>query len=273
MTTKNTFKEHVLRVVAVVGLIAVLLLGAWGIIQLAFFIPGFLSNIAGGIINRTPTTQTETPSTPTTDTNTPATPPIKTTTKPTTVVASKPTSTAKTSYVPSNNRTNLYGYPDLQVRILSNPSMVRAGIQMSLQFVVENVGTNVSPQNWTFTASLPYNPVYTYQSQGQQALYPGDKIVYTLGYTAQYTAGTDINPCSGWTYPCTNPTAVYGGPGTCNLYGPCNIPGYAQNIYGYTYPAQNYGGIQTASVTVDPLNYVWEQNESNNYAAVSYTVY
>jgi hypothetical protein len=35
----SIFWENFLRVVAVIGLIAVLLLGAWGIIQLAFFIP------------------------------------------------------------------------------------------------------------------------------------------------------------------------------------------------------------------------------------------
>src|SRR3989338_7670135 len=40
---QKNFKENLVRVVAVLGLIAVLLLGAWGIIQLAFFIPTLFS--------------------------------------------------------------------------------------------------------------------------------------------------------------------------------------------------------------------------------------
>jgi len=266
MTTKHTFRENVLRVVAVIGLIAVLLLGAWGIIQLAFFIPTFLSNIGGSV-------------TPKTQTNTTATTTVKTA-----VVAETPKPVVKTAaakpaavkYVASAKpRAALYGYPDLAVRIINAPTSVRAGQQVSLQFIIENTGTNVVPANWYFTASLPYNPVYTYQSPVQQALYPGDKIVYTLGYTAQLsgTPYTQNGGCDGWSYPCNPGTPVYGGPGTCNAYGPCNIPGYAPNVYGYSYPQQNYGGTQSASINADPYNLVWELNESNNTAGISYQVY
>jgi len=265
MTTKHTFRENVLRVVAVIGLIAVLLLGAWGIIQLAFFIPTFLSNIGGSLTAKTETIKVAATTIQTQVVQTPAV--IKTVAKP----AAPAKSAAATKYVPSGRTTNLYGYPDLAVRIINAPTAVRSGQQVSLQFIIENVGTNAVPTNWYFTASLPYSPTYTYQSPTQQALYPGDKIVYTLGYTAQYV-GSNINPCGGWSYPCTNPTPVYGGPGTCNSYGPCNVPGYAPNVYGYTYP-QNYNGMQSASISADPYNLVWEQNESNNTAGISYQVY
>src|SRR4051812_29240365 len=52
MATKHTFKENVLRVVAVLGLLAILLLGAWGIIQLAFFISSLFNN--AGASDNTP---------------------------------------------------------------------------------------------------------------------------------------------------------------------------------------------------------------------------
>ena len=362
MTSKNTFKEHVLRVVAVVGLIAVLLLGAWGIIQLAFFIPTFLTNLAGGVtpvpavseklVVTLPTAvtsgQTLTLSWSHTGGNgeysysasyscvsgisikaalptgvlesVPCSTPFNytaatsklplvvsntgsasasvaftvsatklssgavTSTGSASTVVSAPEkaatpakktpakSPAATKYVASAQpRAVLYGYPDLQVRILSNLGTVRAGSQVSLQFVVENVGTNVAPKNWAFTASLPYSPVYTYQSQGQQALYPGDKIVYTLGYAAtpannqvctmQYPnyncpAAGYTDPAAGWNYG-TDPNAW--------MYGGTYNPNYNQN-YGY-------GQTSTASVSVDPMNYVSELNESNNYAAISYQVY
>lgn len=233
MTTKHTFRENVLRIVAVIGLIAVLLLGAWGIIQLAFFIPTFLGNIGGSV---TPKTQTV---------NTTATTTVKTA-----VVAETPKPVVKTAaakpaavkYVASAKpRAALYGYPDLAVRIINAPTGVRNGGQVSLQFVIENTGTNVVPANWIFTASLPYNPAYTYQSPVQQALYPGDKIVYTLGYSAQLSDSPYSGGCDGWSYPCTYP--------------------------------QNYGGMQSASISADPYNLIYEINESNNTTGISYQVY
>lgn len=44
---KNSFRDNALRVIAIIGLIAVLLLGAWGIIQLAFYIPTLFSGSSG----------------------------------------------------------------------------------------------------------------------------------------------------------------------------------------------------------------------------------
>lgn len=354
MATKHTFREHVLRVIAVIGLIAVLLLGAWGIIQLAFIIPGWFSGLstsapkseslsvsvpaavtsgsafpvswthkngsgqytysisyscADGVSVKAPlptgaaqavecntpfnyinasttspliatvsgskavsvtftvsATKLSSASTTVTGKATTSINPAQkstTTTKPTTTktTTTKPT----TTYTASGRTTNLYGMPDLAVRIVSNPGTVRAGQQVSLQFVVENVGTNVTPSNWNFSATLPYNPVYTYQSQGQQALYPGDKIVYTLGYTAtaNYGAGTpgysayptytDPN-YPGWSYP---------------YY---SIGGDYQYNNGYAYPG--YGsGTQTASVTVDPMGYIYEATKANNTASITYQVY
>ena len=49
-TEKNAFRDNAMRVVAIIGLIAILLLGAWGIIQLAFYIPTLFS----GSSSRTP---------------------------------------------------------------------------------------------------------------------------------------------------------------------------------------------------------------------------
>src|SRR3989338_2680 len=106
MTTKHTFREHILRVVAVIGLIAVLLLGAWGIIQLAFFIPTFLGNIGGSL-----TAKNEAPKT--TATTTVKTAVVTETPKP--VVKTPAAKPAATTYVASAKpRAALYGYPDLR---------------------------------------------------------------------------------------------------------------------------------------------------------------
>lgn len=344
MTNKHTFKEHVLRVIAVVGLIAVLLLGAWGIIQLAFFIPDFLSGVASSIHSSNSSTAKESLTvslplaatsgsslpvswthkngsgqygysisyscadgvtlkaplpnntlqavpcdTPFNYTNANATVPLtfsntgsKSQSVTVTVTAAKlstgaitatgaantsiapavkktatkTTTKAATTYVAARRTTALYGTPDLQVRMISNPGTVAAGTQIPLQFEVANVGTNVAPANWNFTANLPYSGGYTYQSPNQQALYPGDKIVYTLSYTAipQYQQNgitpTQYDPNAGWSYP----------------YG---TMGYTNAPYQYS----GYGTTQSATVTVDPYNLIWESNEGNNTATVTYQVY
>lgn len=314
MATK-TFKEQAIRVIAVIGLIAVLVLGAWGIIQLAFAIPSLFS----GIGSRTPAANKETltisvplsvtagaafpvawshknfsgeysyklsyscaegvsmqafvPTGETRDVacNTPfnfvnaasstglvaklsgsnptpvaikveatklstgaitATATANTTVAPQKTETKKPStggssSTAKkpssssSSYVPAARPAQLYGYADLAVKVISYPTTVYPGQQVALKFEVENKGTNVSVANWTFSANLPYNPVYQYQSPAQQALYPGDRIVYTLTYDVAY----------------------------------------------------NVSGTQQATIFVDPFNFVLETNESNNHASASYAVY
>ena len=266
MSTKHTFQENVLRVVAVVGLIAVLLLGAWGIIQLAFYIPTLFSG--GSASPAKETVSGAKPSTAVVATSTAANTavgPIKKTAP----APAKTTISSNTGakYVASGRTTNLYGYADLAVYMTGNPGAVRAGSRIAMQFVVENVGTNVAPGGWAFTASLPYNPVYTYQSAPQQALYPGDKIVYTLNYDAQY-GNTYDGGCSGWSNPCVPAPTIYGGPGTCNMYGPCN----ATNYYAPGVPGLSVYQ-QTASVQMDNYNRIAEINKANNYGAITYTVY
>lgn len=313
-----------MRVIAVIGLIAILLLGAWGIIQLAFYLPTFISNwghakeamtvsapaqttsdkafalswrhtnkadaeysyaasyscaaglqfaapvptgayqlvpcdtafnyvnasssmplipvlakdvakatttitvAATKLSDGTVTTKASAKTTVSASTTAAATPAASA--KP---AATKPATTAKpaSTYVPSGRTTNLYGYPDLAVQIVSAPMQASAGARITLQFVITNIGTNVVPAGWMFNAVLPYNPLYVYPSAGQQALYPGDKIVYTLGYDAVPTQG-----------------------------------------YQYDY-YQNYGGQAQATIEADPTNYVPEVSEVNNTAVATYQVY
>lgn len=361
---KTTFKEGALRAVAILGLLAILLLGAWGIIQIAFFISDLVSHAGGAASNGQTTTQQHelitisVPSSATAGTpvtigwnhqggsgnysyavayscvsgltfkapvptgatqsvacNTPfnytqakdslaITPVYSGTTdakvtitvtatnlatgaitaqssgtltvlatkaapaKTTTSTTKTSSGSTRTSYVASAHRTtNLYGYSDLAVTITSAYSTNGNG---TLQFVVQNVGTNVTPANWTFNVTLPGG--YQYPAGPQQALYPGDKIVYSMGYSD---------------YASTN---TYG---TCNQYGPCSVPGYQggyqQPTYGYnpyggcgTYSAYGYncgsyypgqGQQKQITVTVDPFNQIAEAFKGNNTATASYFAY
>ncbi|MBI2004842.1 hypothetical protein HYS79_01615 [Patescibacteria group bacterium] len=285
-------RELFLRTVAIVGLVAVLLLGAWGIILIAFNLPNLFSTLGGSVSSLfAPSQQPEsaTPAIGAIAQDTPATVP---TTKSNAAVAAKSTATASTGgasakYVASGTRTNLYGAADLSVRILS---VVPAGARTNVQFEVQNIGSNVTPSNWTFDAQLPLTPAYTYRSQGQQALYPGDKIVYTIGFDTPYTYTNwyctlqypNYN-CPQYNYSYNNQYPYnYYNSGTCYHYDgynnyPTTCPGvnYNQNYYSnYIYGSSNYAYLpqqtgRLVTVTVDPYNLVADYNRANNTASVS----
>jgi len=363
---QNIFRENALRVVAVLGLLAILLLGAWGIIQVAFYISSLFNNndstsqeptvretmtislpqtaqsnspvsvgwghqggtgrysyalsysCVDGLTVKAPTPsgamQSVNCNTPFNYTNAtqslsitpvysgsqdakvtitvaatnletnavtaqaqgsltvlgkkPATSaPSTSTKKPST--SSSSTRTSGTRYVASQRTTQLFGYPDLSVRITSATSVRGTA---TVQFVVENTGTNVTPANWSFVAYLPIQTPQ-YPSGPQRALYPGDKIVYTLTYS---------DSVYGASYPYYNNGYTYG---TCNMYGPCAVPGYQggyqpydpyrQNQYGYYYNYGNYGGPtqKSVAITVDPYNQVLESTKANNTASQTYLSY
>lgn len=329
MATHSTFRENALRVVAVLGLIAILLLGAWGIIQLAFRLPGFLQNfgkakesvvltlpaqttsdkattlswkhtgysgeyayavsytcaeglslavpvptgayqlvpcdtpfnyigatstmpvipvLAAGTAKATSTisvaatklssgtvsvrgsakTMVSASTTPAVTT----TPGSTSTTRPSTTgsTGTRPSST----YVPSGRTQNLYGLPDLSVEITQAPQAAAVGSRISLQFVVSNIGTNVA-QGWSLNAVLPYDPIFVYPAGAQRTLYPGDKIIYTLGF--------DVVPAGNYGYDY------------------------------YSFSDNYYGGQAQATIEVDPMNTVSEASEYNNSANAVYQVY
>lgn len=68
-------------------------------------------------------------------------------------------------------------------------STVPAGGRAAVSFSIKNVGSNVSGA-WRFSASIPTQTAYIFESQPQQALNPGDSIDYTLGFD-QANRGAD----------------------------------------------------------------------------------
>lgn len=96
----------------------------------------------------------------------------------------------------------LFGYPDLTVTInavgyLSTSSAesfvasstVPAGSRPAVNFTIKNIGTNTTG-SWRFSASIPTQTAYVFQSPQQQPLAPGDRIDYTLGFD-QANKGAD----------------------------------------------------------------------------------
>jgi len=329
---KPTYKDTLLRAIAIIGLVAIIVLGAWGVIELTFNLPGFLGGIGGefssffshpakqgpesvtvtlpqfvytdepftaawvhinpanqnysytlsysctnGLSIKAPTPTGTLVAVPC---NTPfdyvsatssmalvpsvvGTAQLSTTitvsaisltdgsvtavgtssvvvlpprnVKPvgtTTTTKPAPKTVTKKVILSSTRYTHLSGLPDLAVNIIS---LVPQGNNFySVQFVIQNTGTNVMQQGWLFSAALPVGMPYTYYSQPQQALFPGDKIVYTL------TFSTNTN--TGYQY-------------------------QNQYPYGYTY------GTNTVTIIADPSNLRAESNKGNNTATAPLPLY
>lgn len=266
MEQNTGFKEVFLRLVAIVGLIAVLVLGAWGIILLAFNLVGIFSGTVHlGDLFKGSETATTTAVVITQDNSSGTTASGNTGSN----TASKPAATQSGNttavYTAAPRTTDLYGYADLAVTITSVTSLSSYQGRTVVQFTVSNIGTNVARSGWSFNAQLPLNPAYTYQSAQQQALYPGDKIAYTLTYDDPnfYSYNNNYQTCTQqYPYTCYNNGSYYNpnynynqypynysNSGTCytfngyqNVAGPCPLtydsngnPIYANNQYGYNY--------------------------------------
>lgn len=70
------------------------------------------------------------------------------------------------------------------------PRSPGSGRRAAIQFEVKNEGTNVSDE-YRFDVQLPTSPSYTYKSPTQDALFPGDRIVFTVGFTKVRNANED----------------------------------------------------------------------------------
>jgi hypothetical protein len=170
----------------------------------------------------------------------------------TTTPAKTTTTKSKTgaTYYPAATRAALYGYPDLAVQILS---VTPNGTRTTVEFAITNAGTNSVASGWTFNATLPINGSYTFASQAQQTLYPGDKIVYALTFDNIYGQNT-YQQYQNYSYGYT--ASGY----TCNGYNCTTSSGY-----------NHYTG--TVTITADPQNHVAELNKGNNSASTAVSVY
>lgn len=99
---------------------------------------------------------------------------------------------------------NLYGNSDLTVTITQTgyltssntnsfvPSKTVPNNQRgAVKFTVTNIGTNVSGR-WSFEAQLPTTTTYTFKSDTQESLRPGEKVDYILGFDSARNGDREI---------------------------------------------------------------------------------
>lgn len=201
---------------AIVGFIALIGAGMWLAIYSTQFVPSVVGRMGAAAVYLgsvfTPaeptlsvidTASTTIPfgdatSTPVTNIQEDETPSLPTPVKP--VAGTQTTSVTEISG--SSAPVALSGLPDLSVKInqigylattsassFVASSTVPVGSRPAVSFTIKNVGTNASGA-WRFSASIPTQTAYVYQSPAQQTLAPGDSIDYTLGFD-QAISGTN----------------------------------------------------------------------------------
>lgn len=210
----HPYRQVAINSFAVVGFVALLALGVWGGVYSARYVPGtvgtaavyvgsFFTPAEPAAISVIPTASstiisfgTDTSSAPEA-TTTPVTTPVVATPPP---VTPKPKPAVTTMVNPTPVAPAPYGLSDLTVIVdrigylttnstdsfVASPT-VPDGTRPAVRFTVKNIGTNYSG-TWRFNASIPTRNNFTYTSDLQQSLGPGDSIDYVLGFD-QATTG------------------------------------------------------------------------------------
>ncbi len=211
-TTTPLARQTSIKVLAVIGFVTLIGAGMWLAVYSTQFVPSVISRIGDATVYLG---SVFTPPQASDLSVVPVTPMASTTisfdgasstslktlvTHPTTIVPKRIATTAgtKTNTVyrisGSAGAPSLYGLPDFVTTIdaigylattsansFIASSTVPAGSRPAIRFTIKNIGTNVTGP-WRFSALIPTQTAYIYQSQPQQSLNPGDSIDYTLGF-------------------------------------------------------------------------------------------
>lgn len=204
---------------AIVGFIALVALGIWLAVYATRFVPGVANRIGGAavylgsVFTKAPSPALSVVPTPPTATTTLSS--EASSTAPTSIVIpSSPTPSKRTTPTAGEKTGGAYqirsapaapalsGLPDFVVDIgaigylattsaesFIASSTVPTGSRPAVKFTIKNIGGSPSG-SWRWSASIPTQTAYIYQSQPQQPLAPGDSIDYTLGFD-QSNKGAD----------------------------------------------------------------------------------
>lgn len=196
---------------AVVGFAALVALGMWLAVYSTRFVPTVVNNAGaaavylGSLFKKAPAPSLSV--VPTASTTIPFGEASSTISTSATSTAKKPATKPKPAATTAGNRTSgvypisgtpapatLSGLPDFIVIIKDvgylatssadsfvATSTVPAGNRPAVSFTIKNVGTNTTG-SWRFSASIPTQTAYIFESQPQQSLNPGDSIDYVLGF-------------------------------------------------------------------------------------------
>ncbi len=204
-------RQTIINGLAVVGFVALVATGIWLAVYSTRFVPTVISRVGGAAVYLgsvlTPAsgptlsvipTQATSIAIPLDETNLTT---DEVATSPAPVTPASPEQTAPTAGKKTDNAYQiggttsvLSGLPDFVVNINAigylattsadsfiASSSVPSDSRPAVRFTIKNIGTNKSGE-WRFSASIPTQTSYIYQSLPQQSLNPGDSVEYTLGF-------------------------------------------------------------------------------------------
>lgn len=207
---RNPGRRAAVNALAIVGFIALIIIGIALAISAARYAPKLTSKLSGAAVslssifhpnsdNASLQVVTATSTLPFTDTST-ATSSLSTATSSTSGTGTKPSTgtTGGTKYVTVTTTTTVapYGDPDLTVKITDvgylrtkndtdtfvASNSVSSGRDGAVKFTVKNIGTNVTG-SWKFQAILPTSSSNsTFTSPTQDSLQPGESVDFVLGF-------------------------------------------------------------------------------------------
>lgn len=206
----SPYRSSAVTALAIVGFISLVGLGVWGGIYSSRYVPTIVNRLGsaavylGSSMTPSPTAvPTETATSTEETTISFGTPEAVATTTPArpTLATSTPAPVVKKVAVPS--APVLHGTADLSITLLAKgylttdmtdsfvaSSSVPHDTHPAVRFVVKNLGTNASG-TWGFTAAIPTRTSYTYRSDAQISLLPGESIIYTLGFDRATSGDTE----------------------------------------------------------------------------------
>jgi len=204
-------RTAMINTLAVVGFVALIGVGLWLAVYSTRYVPSVVNRIGtaavylGSVFTPAEEPLLSVVPTPVTSTTLPFGTASTTATTTTTTTTPAPVSPKPVATTPGPQTSGTYpiggtapgvfsGLPDFTVSIgavgylasastdsFIASSTVPAGNRPAVKFTIKNIGTNVAGQ-WRFSASIPTQSSFIYQSQPQQSLNPGDSIDYVLGF-------------------------------------------------------------------------------------------
>ena len=208
---RNPGRRAAVNALAIVGFIALLIIGIGLAIYSARFVPSIASRFGGAAVslssifkqNDAPALQVVTATT---------TLPFEAVTATSTATTTQTAATTTTAHTGTGTGTGTTGQTTTTVTTVTTPvaphglsdlaviitnvgylnipgntstfipsNNVPNGKSGAIQFTVTNAGTNYTG-NWSFNVSIPTSPSQNFSSGNQNSLAPGDSVDYTLGF-------------------------------------------------------------------------------------------
>lgn len=216
-STPNAGRRAAVGALAIVGFIALIIIGIGLAIYTARYLPDLSSKVGGGAVSlsslfhKKPDTDLQVVTSTTTlpfgmsSTTASTTVATSTSSKPSSSGTHPSAGARTTTTIVTSGPAAPYGNPDLSANVTDVGYLTRAGDTTSfigsnsipqgndgaVKFTITNVGTNVAGP-WNFSVDIPTSPSQHFVSPDQAPLNPGDSVEYVLGFSRGFSSGQQV---------------------------------------------------------------------------------